>query len=338
MKTTLRSAAFLESRAEDWAELETLVRKAETGGLKALSTAQLHRLPVLYRQLVASLSVARRTTMDQHTLKYLEGLAAEAYIAVHGSRSTRRGAFRRFLFERFPREVRAIAGEVGLATGFMALGVVVAIGLMNTDPGWYDAFVDPGLAAGRDPNANTDTLREALYGGGEMSEGGTLSVFAGFLFVHNARIGLTAFALGFAAGIPTALLMFSTGLMLGGFIHLYASRGLLFELGGWMLPHGIPEIGAVILCGAAGLHIGRQVLRPGRLTVRDAMVQAGRRGSIVATGSVALFAIAGVIEGVFRQVVTDDILRYGLAAFNGLWFAMVFTLLGRKRDDGQGRP
>ncbi len=315
-----RSVAFRRQREGSWFELDRLVDKVLKGGLRSLDAAELHRLPILYRVALSSLSVARRTAMDRALVSYLEALAARAYLAVYGARRSTRGALQRALGRVFPRRVRTMLPELAIASGLVVLGAVVAAALMEVEPGWYDAFVDPALAGGRDPHASTETLRAALYGGGEQGEG--LAFFASFLFVHNAGIGLMCFALGFAAGIPTALLLFSNGLMLGAFLQLYAERGLLFELCGWLLPHGIPEISAVILCGAAGLHLGRAVLLPGRRTVRSALAWAGRRASLVVIGAVVLFAVAGLIEGIFRQTVTDDLMRYGLGLFNVAWLVV----------------
>ncbi len=322
-----RSVAFRREREALWFELDALVDKALRRGLGSLDAEALHRLPVLYRSTLASLSVARRTALDQALVRYLEALCARAYLAIYGSQRSVRGAVREALLVTFPRMVRALRVEVALSVAITTAGAVIAWMLMDVEPGWYDAFVDPGLASGRDPHATTEALREPLYGGGE----GALATFASFLFVHNAGIGIMCFALGFAAGIPTALLLFTNGLMLGAFLQLYASRGLLFELVGWLLPHGIPEIGAVVLCGAAGLHVGRALIDPGRHTHADALLRAGRRASMVVVGCVVLFAIAGVVEGVFRQVVTDDGLRYALALFNGLWFFGWLLLGGRRR-------
>ncbi|MEM1417677.1 MAG: stage II sporulation protein M [Myxococcota bacterium] len=324
-----RSVAFRREREALWFELDALVEKALTRGLGALSPNELHRLPVLYRATLASLSVARRTALDQALVAYLEALCARAYLAIYGSQRSLKGAFREALLDTFPRMVRALRAEVALSLAITTLGAVVAWMLMDVEPGWYDAFVSPELASGRDPHASTEDLRKALYGGAE----GDLGTFASFLFVHNAGIGIACFALGFAAGIPTALLLLTNGLMLGAFLHLYHSRGLLFELVGWLLPHGIPEIGAVVLCGAAGMHVGRALVAPGRRTHRDALLRAGRRASMVVVGCVALFAIAGVIEGIFRQVVTQDVVRYALATINALWFFGWLGLGGRRRRE-----
>jgi uncharacterized membrane protein SpoIIM required for sporulation len=112
---------------------------------------------------------------------------------------------------------------------------------------------------------------------------------------------------------------------------IYAERGLLVPMLGWLLPHGVPEIGAVLLCGAAGLHIGRALTLPGRLSVRDALRVAGRRAAIVVAGTVVLFAIAALVEGLFRQLVKDDALRFALAAFNFAWLLTWLAWSGRKQ-------
>jgi uncharacterized membrane protein SpoIIM required for sporulation len=324
---------FRREREAEWRELETLVERVLTRGLKSLGEQELHRLPVLYRHALSSLSVARRTAMDRALVQYLEALAGRAYLAVYGSRRPSRAALMEFVRSTFPRMARSLAGELGLATLLFGLGIAVAFALTSADPEWYYAFVGEGMAAGRTPAASTESLREALYDGGE----GMFATFASFLFTHNARIGMLAFALGFAAGLPSALLLFVNGLTMGAFLSLYAGRGLLVPLLGWLLPHGVPEIGALLLCGAAGLHLGRSILWPGRLAVRESMVRAGRRSALVVAGCVLLFAFAGGIEGVFRQLVDSDGIRFGLAAFNLLWIGAWLLFSGSHEDPGEPR-
>jgi len=322
-----RSVEFRRQREAEWNELDELSERVLKRGLSSLGEQELERLPRLYRGAVASLAVARRTALDRALVSYLEALAARAYLAIYGTRRTRRGALRDALLDTFPARVRALRWELLTSFGITALGALVSFVLVSTDPAWYYAFVDPELAAGRDPSAPTEELQSALYDG---AGGEGLSLFASFLFVHNAGIGILCFALGFAAGVPTAFLLFQNGLMLGAFLALYASRDLLVPLLGWLLPHGIPEIGAVILCGAAGLALGRAMVLPGTRTIRRALAESGRTASLIVLASVLLFAIAGVIEGVFRQVVTDDAVRFGLAAINALWLGAWLLLGGRQ--------
>jgi len=325
---TPRSVEFRQRREHEWRELEALVDRVLKRGLTSLSDLELEQLPRLYRSALASLSVARQTTLDRALVDYLEALASRAYLAVYGTRRTHRGALMKALLHDFPHRVRAMARPMALSFGLFTLGVIVSWALVARDAGWFFAFVNPALAGGRDPSAPTEFLRATLY---QAQTGDALTGFASFLFVHNARIGLLAAALGFAAGVPTALLVFSNGLMLGAFMQLYASRGLLLPLLGWLSPHGVPEIGAVILCGAVGLQLGSSVVMPGRRTVRSALTLAGRRSAVVVMVSVGLFAVAGAIEGVFRQAVTDDGARTALAVFNVLWVSAWLLLGGRGR-------
>jgi len=65
-----------------------------------------------------------------------------------------------------------------------------------------------------------------------------------------------AFALGFAFCIPTAFLLMYNGFALGAFVAVFSDKALGFEVGGWLIIHGATEIFAIILAGAAGLHIG----------------------------------------------------------------------------------
>ena len=321
-----RSMRFRREREVEWAELETILERALPRGLRVLHETELARLPLLYRSAVSSLSVARKTAMDRALVAYLESLASRAYLAVYTSRTGERGALVRFFAQGFPRAVRSMLPELALSIGVFALGMLVSYGLVRwDDPEWYFAFVDPGLAGGRSPGATTEYLRSMLYDT-EQGADGMLSVFASALFYHNASIGLTAFALGFAAGVPTALLVFQNGLMLGAFVALYDDHGLLMPLLGWLLPHGVPEIGAILLCGAGGLAMGRAMLAPGERTTRAALTDAGRRGAVVAAGSVLLFLVAGAVEGVFRQTVTNDFLRFAMAAFNASWISAWLVL------------
>lgn len=324
-----RSVRFRSAREAEWRELDAMTTRALSRGLTSLDDASLERLPMLYRGAVASLEVARKTAMDRALVAYLDALAARAYLAIYASRRAERGVLIRFFLVTFPQRIRSMAGEILASTALLGLGVGLAYVLVRRDPSWYFTFVAEDLAGDRAPGATTATLRAALYA--RETEG--LDLFASYLFTHNAGIGLLAFALGFAAGVPTALLVFSNGLMLGAFLALYASHGLLGPLLGWLLPHGIPEIGAIVLCGAAGFHVARALLFPGTVTVRDALVRAGRRASTVITGCVLLFAFAGLVEGVFRQTVMDDAVRFALAAFNASWLLAWTLAAGRDEAD-----
>ena len=320
----LRSAAFRAEREASWRELEALVGRIEKGGVRALSPAELTRLPSLYRAALSSLSVARAISLDRNVLDYLEALSGRAYLAVYGTRRHLREALADFFVRRFPRAVRAHAWHVAIAAALLLLGLVTGYALTAADAERFYAFVDPAYAQGRGPASSTESLREVLYDG--KGAAGLLQTFAMFLFQHNARIGLAAFAVGFAGAVPTGLLLFSNGLVMGAFGALYGGRGLGLEFWAWVLPHGVTELTAVALCGAAGLALGQALLFPGREERLAGLARRGREAGVVALGAVALFFVAAVIEGIFRQLVHAVPVRYAVALGTaGVLFAYLAT-------------
>ena len=180
------------------------------------------------------------------------------------------------------------------------------------------------LAEGRDPTASVDTLRATLY---DNKEKDWLGVFATFLFTHNSQIAIFAFALGFAFAVPTVLLILYNGLMLGAFYAIFAAKGLGPNLTGWLMIHGTTEIFAICIAGAAGIRIGMAIAFPGRESRMDSAVQAGRTAATAMAGTVIMLAVAGLLEGVGRQTITNDAMRMliGSAVLVG-WLVYFYAL------------
>jgi len=325
----LRSAAFRAEREASWRELEGMLGRLDRHGLAGLASAELARLPLLYRAAVSSLSVARAISLDQNLLAYLETLCGRAYLQVYGPRRHAGEALVEFFRRRFPAAVRAHRWHVALSAALLLLGVATGHLLTAADPERFHAFVDAAMAQGRGPSASTEALRQVLYDdeGAERA----LASFAMFLFSHNARIGLMAVAVGFLGGVPSGLLLFVNGLTLGAFGALYAGRGLGLDFWAWVLPHGVTELLAVVLCGAAGLALGQAVIFPGREERLAGLARRGREAGVVAVGSVGLFLVAGLIEGVFRQLVHAVPVRLSVAATTAAVWLLFFLLAGRRR-------
>jgi len=325
----LKSFEFRREREGTWRELERLVARVEKRGVRALGADQLARLPVLYRATLSSLSVARSISLDRNVLEYLESLCARAYFCVYGTKRHLREVLADFFSRRFPVAFRRFALFIGVAALIMGVGTLTAYVLTARSPEWFYAFVPEGVAGGRNPAASTEELSDVLYDRGGATE--RLTTFASFLFTHNARVGILCFALGFVVGLPVYLLLFYNGLILGAFAALYTSRDLGFEFWGWVLPHGVTELGAVVICGGAGLVLAESLVFPGRHTRLRNLARRGREAGVLVLGAVAMLFVAALIEGFFRQLVMHDGVRYlvtvGTAA---AWFAY-FGRAGRAK-------
>lgn len=324
------SVAFRRDRERGWRELETLVDRVERRGLRALPAEQLVRLPVLYRAAASALSVARASVLDRNLLDYLETLVARAYVAVYAPRKRVATAALEHLLVGFPRLVRGIGPHLLLSALVLLLGAGTAWMLTVRDLDLFYLFVDAGMAQGRDPTASTEDLRRTLFAGGEHGSD-QLLLFASQLFAHNSMVGILSFGLGFLAGAPVVLLLFLNGMLLGALAALFAVRGLGVEFWSWVLPHGITELLAIALCGAAGLAVADRLLFPGRFPRRHELAQRGRAMGGVVAGAVAMLLLAAMVEGVFRQLVGSLPLRFALAALTGLGWLAYFGLAGREQ-------
>ena len=332
----LKSQRFRDERQADWRRLERLLGLVEGGSPRNLTSTQLLEVPVLYRQALASLSVARAISLDQGLVTYLESLCTRAYFVVYGARTTLWQRIGRFFRRDWPDAVRGIWRETLVATAIGVAGLIVAMVLISQDADWFYSFIPRELASGRDPTASTSFLRETLFKGEDAKEG--LSVLAAFLFTHNAQIAIFAFALGFALCVPTAALMAFNGAMLGAFLSLFFSRGLGLEAGGWLLIHGVTELFAVTLAGAAGFSIGWATIFPGGRARIDAISAAGRRAATVMVGVVVMLFVAGLLEGFARQLVQNTGVRYAIAAASaGIWGLYFYINRPETFSGGEGR-
>lgn len=319
---SLKSQRFRAERETDWRRLEELLRHLEAGRRRELSDDDVIALPVLYRSTLSSLSMARAISLDRNLLVYLESLCTRAYFFIYGSRATAGQRVAAFFRHDWPQAVQSLWRETAVAAGLGVLGTIAAYLLVMRDPGWYFAFVPRAVAGIRSPRASTADLAKTLFS--STSHHDSLGFFAGFLFTHNAQIALFAFALGFACCLPTGFLLLYNGLMLGAFLALFVSHGLGVAAGGWLMIHGVTELFAVTLAGAAGFRLGWALSFPGQRSRLDAMAQAGRVAATAMAGVVLMLAAAGLLEGFGRQLISNTAARYGVAAASALFWGVYF--------------
>ncbi|GHD01674.1 stage II sporulation protein M [Novosphingobium pokkalii] len=319
----LRSDRFRQAREGDWQRLDAIVTRIEGGRLRKLSDEDLVALPALYRTAVSSLAIARETSLDAALIAYLEGLARRAWFAVYGPREGLGAWLRRFFLGGWSAAVRAMGIDLVIALAVMVLGTVVGWLLVSGNPDWYYSLMAGGSDDVRVPGASRAVLLHTLFG--QQDQNG-LSMFAAYLFSNNAQVSLIAFALGFAFGVPSVLLLIHNTAGLGALLWLYHGQGLTLELVGWLAIHGTTELFAILLAGAAGLHIGRAMAFPGEQPVLTAAAVAGRRAAQVMVGVVLMLVLAALLEGFGRQLIDATYARLiiggtMLALWNAYFFA-----------------
>lgn len=324
----LRSDRFRLERETDWRRLEAIVTALEKNRIGRISDEDLLDLPVLYRKGASSLSVAREITLDAATLDYLEALVRRAALQVHGPRVGVLRWFARFLGGGWAQAVRAIWLDVCIALAVGVAGAVAGWLLVESDEDWYYSLVPGGFGEARQPGASREALAETLKAQ-ESAEG--LTVFATYLFSNNTGVAIMAFALGFAFGVPTLLLLVHNMAVLGAMLWLFVGAGLGVDFAAWLSVHGTTELLAIVLAGAAGLHIGRAMAFPGARSVLVAAQEAGHRAATVMAGVVLMLVCAGLLEGFVRELVEPTPARFAVGgAMLALWVGY-FLFAGRRR-------
>lgn len=329
----LRSDRFRLEREGEWKRLEAIVARIERGRLRSVPDEDLLALPALYRTAVSSLAVARETSLDRETLLWLEVLTQRAWFIVYGPRAGLGDWLRRFFGGGWSASVRALGSDILIALALMVIGTVVGWLLVASDPDWYYALMPAGMGDERVPGASRAVLMGTLFG--QQNEPG-LGVFAAALFSNNAQVSILAFALGFAFGLPSAMLLIQNTALLGALLWLYHGQGLTLELVGWLSVHGTTELFAILLAGASGIHIGRAMAFPGEAAVLDAAAAAGRRTAQVMVGVVLMLIVAGLLEGFARQLIDNTAGRMIVGGFMlVLWTGYFFVWRGKNANEGK---
>lgn len=326
---SLRSDRFRLEREVDWQRLDSIVTSLEKNRPRRISDDDLLELPVLYRKTASSLAVARETSLDAATLGYLEALVRRAWFQIYGPRIGLFGWLKRFLGGGWSQSVREIWLDICIAFAVMVAGAVVGWIMVDRDETWFYSLVPGGMSSGRVPGADPEFLRETL-GTQESADG--LGVFAAYLFSNNTGVCILAFALGFAFGIPTLLLLVYNLTLLGAMLWVFAEAGLGVEFAAWLSVHGTTELGAIMLAGAAGLHVGRTMAFPGDRSILAAMQSAGVRAAQVMAGCTIMLIIAGLLEGYARQLVGSNEARFAIGGGMLLFWVGYFALVRKPAE------
>ncbi len=331
----LRSDRFRLEREGEWKRLEAILARMEKGGLRRIADEDLIALPALYRTAASSLAVARETSLDAATLAYLEALVQRAWFQVYGPRQGFVRWLRGFLLGGWSRAVRELWLDICIALFVMVAGTVVGWLLVARDEAWYYRLYPASGGDPRVPGASREQLLTVL--GNEESASG-LAGFAAQLFSNNSAVSILAFALGFAFGIPSLLLLVHNMALLGVLLWLYNGQGLVVELAAWLSVHGTTELFGILLSGAAGLHIGRAMAFPGRLPVLEAAAAAGRRSAVVMVGVVIMMIIAALLEAYPRQLVEATSGRFLIGGTMLVFWLSYFFLYRPALRSGDALP
>lgn len=306
--------AFVLAHQASWKRLDHLVKRR-----RRLTGAEVDELVDLYQRVSTHLSMARSASTDSVLVARLSALVARARSAVTGAHAPLRSEFIRFWTVSFP-VVAYRAWRWWLVTAAVFFGVAFLIAL------WVAGSPDVRSALGTpvelDQLVNHDF---ASY----YSENPAAS-FALRVWTNNAWIAAQCIAFAVLLGIPIPWVLFQNAANLGLTAGLMAHAGKLDILFGLLTPHGLLELTAVFLAGAAGMRLGWTVIAPGDRPRAQALAEQGRAVVSVAIGLVVVLLVCGLIEAVVTPSPLPTVVRVGIGVLVEILFLGYVIHFGRR--------
>jgi uncharacterized membrane protein SpoIIM required for sporulation len=318
---------FINEERKYWAELESVLDRLDRDPLKKMKLSEIKRFHYLYQRTSSGLAKVMGLSAETEIRRYLESLVGRAYAEVHELREkTDRFSLLHWFFQVFPQTVRkhlrALVLSLAITTfGFAIGGIAISI----------DTQAKRVLLPF--PHLQMDPSKRVAYEEkvGETKDRlkGKKATFSAFLMTHNVRVSLFTFALGFAWGIGTVILLFYNGLMLGAITLDFMRAGQSTFLLGWLLPHGSIEIPAIIVAGQAGLILAGAMIGWGRrISLKGRLRAVAPELVTLLCGLALMLGWAGIVEAFFSQYHEPVIPYFAKITFGALELGALILFFG----------
>jgi uncharacterized membrane protein SpoIIM required for sporulation len=294
--------AYQAVHAPDWARLGVLSRQ------RRLTGAEVDEMVGLYQSAATDLSTVRSAAPDPQMVMRLSQLVARPRARLSGTHDPTWGHVVRFLQVLFPAALYRLRWwTVAVMVAFLVLAVVTGWNLA-THPELRDSFMSPA-----DQQTYVDSMFAQYYDPGIG--------FAGMVWTNNAWIAAVCVGAGITGVLPV-LMLAQNAISVGAVGAVMASHGQLALFLQLLSPHGMLELTAIFVAGAAGLRIFWAWIDPGPRPRGRALAEEGRALFTAAIGLALVLGVSGLIEG----FVTGSSLPWpvktaiGVVAVSGFWF------------------
>ena len=274
------------------------MNKLESNTRFRMSLAESQRFHYLYERACAALARVATFSGEAELRRYLENLVARAYGEIHESRSaiTRIAPWRWFRFT-LPQTFRRHAAAFMLSLLVTVAGIFFGVGATVFDPESRTVTMPFGHDA---LNPAERVAREERDAGKRMA--GHHTTFSSYLMTHNTRVAVLTLALGMTWGVGTIVMLFSNGIGVGAIGIDYIMAGQTKFLLGWLMPHGVIEIPAILIAGQAGFLLAGALIGRGQRTPITARLRGISSDVVTLIVGVAVMLVwAGLVEGFLSQ-------------------------------------
>ncbi|HZJ15605.1 MAG TPA: stage II sporulation protein M [Chthoniobacteraceae bacterium] len=291
---------FIAAERPAWTELEQLLDRLDRDPGNSLTVEQAKHFHFLYQKVSADLARIATFSSEPGLRSYLESLVARAYGEIHETREHgRRFRFLTWFTRDFPRVFRNHWNAFLLSLAVTIAGASLGGFAVALDPEAKEAIL-PGMFANHlgDPRKRVEEEEK----GRDRHAGAFHTTFAGALMVNNIKVSIFTLGLGMTFGVGTIIELFYNGVILGLVAVDYVMAGQTVFLLGWLMPHGVIEIPAILLAGQGGLILGKALIGWGdRNSLRLRLREIGPDLMTLIGGIAVMLVWAGIVESFLSQ-------------------------------------
>lgn len=325
---------FIADEKPCWDELEGMLGRMERDVAFTMDLAGVQRFHYLYQRASAALARIDGFAEAPEFRRYLESLVARSFGEIHETRERpHRFAPWAWFSGTFPRTFRRHIRKFQLSLAATVVGCLFGGAALLLDPADKDVLLPFQHLTG----SPVERVVREEQGVNKRLEEGKLT-FSSYLMTHNTQVSIACMATGLTFGIGTLMLLFFNGVILGAVVFDYVAAGKTLFLAGWLLPHGVVEIPAILLAGQGGLILASALIG------RESGLPLARRLRLVwadlvtLMGGVAIMLVwAGLVEALFSQY-HEPVLPYpvkiGFGLAELLLLALFLTRAGREKSGG----
>lgn len=304
-------SSFVQLRKDDWRKLEQYVERLTRNRVR-LTPDEFREFNRLYRRVATDLATARQHVRDERVALYLNHLMVRAHGLIYRTDKARFYNIVHFYRYQFPATVRCCFPYV--LTAFLIFFVMGSLSFVTSymDES-FSSLVAPGV---REHVIQRENWTEHIVGLNPIASSG--------IMVNNIMVTFLAFALGITAGCGTVAILALNGLSIGSVISLcvkYKFTPILV----FVAAHGVLELTAIFIAGAAGLLIGKALLIPEELTRKHALLINGRMAVQLVLGCIPMLVIAAIIEGFLSPSSISPYYKFAVAILSAVVLWLYFS-------------
>lgn len=313
----MKEQIFIKNNTDIWNNLEQYYSKVKRKGFKSLSSNETKEYLHLFRCTSHNLAYAKTHYGNSNTVLYLNSLIGKCHSHIYGVKKSSLSELKNFICYTFPNLARELKYYILLSFGIFMLGALLSFIMTYINPSTASLFV---------PQSYIDGMKSGTAGHGGM-ESYLSPIMSSQIMTNNIKVSFLAFVFGITAGIGTLYTLFFNGTLMGGLsalVYVYKNDPLNY----WslILPHGVFELTAIFISGAAGLLIAKNMLIPGELSRWQSIVRAAKKSISLILGVIVMLIIAGLIEGFFTPMGINPVIKLIFSGVTALILIGYFSL------------